>query len=61
MKKMIAALSTFIAAALPCTVSASAAGASPAAGDPGWWVYALLALVAVAIVVALVVTGKKKK
>lgn len=62
MKKFLAAFSAFISALLTGIASVSAAGVSPSAGDDSnWWLYIVLALVAVALIIVLAVTGKKKK
>lgn len=61
MKKVLLAVWAFVSTAIFGTVQASAAGISPAAGDENWWIYVVLAIVALAMVAVLVVTGKKKR
>lgn len=61
MKKAFWAVLAFIYTSVFSTLSASAAGFTPAAGDDNWWIYVVLAVIAVAMVAVLVVTGKKKK
>ena len=61
MKKAFLAIWAFVSTVLFGTVQASAAGLTPAAGDKDWWIYVVLAIVALAMVVVLVVTGKRKK
>lgn len=61
MKKIFAAVFAFISAFLTGSLQASAVGATPLAGDNDWWIYLILAIIAVAMIAVLVITGKKKK
>lgn len=60
MKKAFAVIMAFISAIMLGAVQAAADGGVPMTGDENWWIYLVLAIVAVAMVVVLVVTNKKK-
>lgn len=59
MKKVLACLMAFITSML-FTLQASAAGAVPQTGDGGVWLYVILAVAAAALLVVLLITGKKR-
>ena len=60
MTKALSALLAIICAVIMGVFQVSAEGGVPMTGDENWWIYLVLAIVAVAMVVILVVTGKKK-
>lgn len=60
MKRFLAIAAAFISAVMVSILQVSAENGVPATGDENWWIYIVLAVVAIAMVVVLVVTGKKK-
>jgi len=60
MKKFLSITLALISAIMAGALQASADNGVPTTGDENWWIYIVLAVVAIAMVVVLVVTGKKK-
>ncbi|MBQ3081631.1 MAG: LPXTG cell wall anchor domain-containing protein [Clostridia bacterium] len=60
MKKALSVVMAFLSAVVIGALQASADSGVPMTGDENWWIYLILAVVAVAMVVVLAVTSKKK-
>ncbi len=60
MKRAFYAFAAVISAIMMGALQVSADTGVPMTGDENWWIYVILAVVAIAMVVVLVVTNKKK-
>ncbi len=61
MKNIFAAISALFTSVLCAMMPVSAVGATPLTGDKDWIIYVVLAVVAIAMIVVIAVTGKKKR
>ena len=60
MKRLLSILFAIISVVAVGALNVCAEGGVPMTGDENWWIYIFLAVIAVAMVVVLAVTGKKK-